>query len=100
MHKPRNPLIQRLFKFYFALVLVAFVLSILLMNIPRVLAGEVVARTSDPVPAAVQTEPESTWQDGMQKLVRWKVSSPLHPMRGEGTFFELKGSRMAFTVRF
>lgn len=94
-------LVERYFRFYFALMLLAFVLSILLMNLPRVLAGEIVARAHDSAPlAAAQAEAEPSFNDAAQKLVNWKVSTPSHALKGEGSYFEFRGSKMAFTVRF
>jgi hypothetical protein len=96
----QKSIFQRIFRFYFAFILIAFVIAILLMNLPRSMAGEVIAHISDATAAPAAVPEEATWQEGMKSLVRWKVSSPAHPMKGEGSFIEFRGSKMAFTVRF
>lgn len=101
MNKLVKTLFEKYYKFSFTLLLLAFVLSILLMNIPRLLAGEIVAQAHDAGLLAVPASKlDASWQDSAEKLVHWKVSTPPHAMTGEGSYVEFKGSRMAFTVRF
>jgi hypothetical protein len=94
-------LFERYFKLYFVLVLLGFVLCILLTNIPRLLASEIVARADNPIRLKNHFEKaEMVASTPPSNPFRWQVSSPKHPMAGEGGFMELRGSKVSFVLHF
>lgn len=94
-------LLNRYFKFYFLLCLLAFTVLVLLMNVPRVLSAEA---GSDPKPAQTTLIEASESPIGEmplpEKFYRWQLSKPDASEGIPASYMEFQGNKMLLKVRF
>lgn len=94
-------LFDRYFKFYFAFCLLGFVLLILLMNIPRVLADEQPdGHTTNPIPVESPEEESIGTVSIPEKFYRWQVYSSKTAHSLPQGHMEFTGSSMKFKLTF
>ena len=91
-------LIDRCFKLYFTLSLIAFVILILLTNLPRLLAADATLPT---LTASARTEAMTPAALELKNPLSVKVDKPkLGDLTGEGRFVEYRGNKLSFIIRF
>lgn len=92
---------QRYFKFYLIFCVLGFIILVLLMNLPGVLAGEATSLPSENFWQSKSTPafPEEKIQILPSKFYRWQLPVS-HNSTDPDYFMEMRMNRMVFKMRF
>jgi hypothetical protein len=94
-------LVNRYFKIYFFLCLIAFTAAILLMNMPQAFPADQ-GEAQKNLPArfnVAETAPYNSISFNVDKFCRWKVS-PESASSYEEKFVQLDGTRLLYQMKF